>query len=1520
MARKQVIWKRGLSLMMASAFALNSVPVTALADDSAKAVLPEAELLADFTFDDAATGFSGGQAKASGTYTLADVDGKKAIYLDGSATNYLNVTNSDGSSLLTGKEELTISFEAKPDRTATNWGFYAAPDTNKQTYNKEVYVGAMINNGTTKIERYKNNGSRATSVSAATGTGWTRVDVVLDEDSTTIYVNGEKEATVASSYKLSDILGESSILQIGKANWGNGEYYKGWMDNFKIYDGALTDEEIAEEIEKAYDDEKVVELAKEQLAIANAEDVRGNITLPAEITVEGSGKKAAITWKSDRPDVITDQETDGKAAGVVSRQDADTTVKMTATLICGASSDTKEFTLHVKKRYEMEKTTDYLFAHFTGTEGRVTDEQIYFATSEDGSQWTDLRANGNPVLSSEIGDKGVRDPYLIRSPEGDKIFLIATDLSIYYRGGWGNAAATSTGSTKLVVWESTDLVNWTEPRLVDVAGKIPGAGCAWAPEAFYDEATGNYVVYWATASDESNAVGDRMNMYYCTTRDFYTFTDPVLWIDRDHSIIDTTMIYDENTKKYYRASGDGQITIEQSDSIYEGWEIIGTLSGIFNNNNYSGSKLEGPEFFKYNEDDYLTDTAGNPVETWGLMCDQYAEGKGYLPFRSTNLADMTTESWSRASDVNFASLKKRHGTILPVTRAEYKAVRKAFAGIVDEDDPMETKVLADFTFDDDSTGFVSEYAKASGNYTLKDSYDGKALYLDGSASNYLTVTDKSGNSLLTGAKELTISYEMKPDRTDTNWAFYAAPNTTAQTYNKETYLGIMVNGGTTTVERYKNNGSRPAKPSAVTGSDWVHVDVVIAENETTIYVNGEKQSSQASSYALSDILGANSILQIGKANWGTSGEYFKGWMDNFRIVNKALTAEEVKELSAEFLTKMPLVKAAMVGTAPDRTTALEYRGTDDHTAIRTEVDSEKKEIVSYVRKGTDLTKVPVTFELNNPQAEIKADGTAFINGGELNLTEDVQVVFQAGDKTETWMVRKPVVSNNPVLPGQYADPDIDYLDGKFWIFPTTDGYPSWSGTVFHAFSSKDLVNWEDEGIILDVANDDPGKNEKGVQISPSLWSEGSAWAPTIEEKDGKYYFYYCAKHNGTSSIGVAVADDPAGPYTDKGSALVTKAMCDSVGVSMGQAIDPSIFTDDDGTSYITFGNGSAAIAELNDDMMSIKEGTLKQIRGLTSFRESVVVTKAEGKYHWTWSCDDANSPNYHVNYGVSDTLNGTITVRGTLLQKDESKGILGSAHQSVVHIQDKTGKDRYFMAYHRFYTPLDIFISADGLGKHRETCIDEIFFDKDGYMTITPTLEGVEAVDLTPDIPVSFVDVKEDDWFAPCVQYVYEQKIMKGMDATHFGPDGVLTRAQFAAMLYRMEGSPEVTYRNVFTDVKDGEFYTDAVMWASSENVGVITGYAGGELFGPSDMVTREQMALMMYRYARYKGYDTTKASDLTGFPDKSEVSEFAEKAVSWAAAEGLLKGDQGKLHPLGAANRAEGAAVIQRFMENIIK
>ena len=134
---------------------------------------------------------------------------------------------------------------------------------------------------------------------------------------------------------------------------------------------------------------------------------------------------------------------------------------------------------------------------------------------------------------------------------------------------------------------------------------------------------------------------------------------------------------------------------------------------------------------------------------------------------------------------------------------------------------------------------------------------------------------------------------------------------------------------------------------------------------------------------------------------------------------------------------------------------------------------------------------------------------------------------------------------------------------------------------------------------------------------------------------------------------------------------MTKAISSEGGAGIGQAIDPGIFTDDDGKSYLLYGNGGAGIVELGDDMMSIKKDTIRKLNGLTNFRESVNVIKVNGVYHWTWSCDDANSPNYHVEYGTSDTLDGSITKHSTLLEKDTEKGILGSAHQSsILHDYD----------------------------------------------------------------------------------------------------------------------------------------------------------------------------------------------------------------------------------------------------------
>jgi len=330
----------------------------------------------------------------------------------------------------------------------------------------------------------------------------------------------------------------------------------------------------------------------------------------------------------------------------------------------------------------------YLFAHFTGTEEHATDEQIYFATSDDATTWSDTRPDGEPVLTSDVGERGVRDPFLVRAADGSGFFLLATDLSIYHRGGWPQARATATGSTSIVVWESPDLVRWNRPRLVDLASRIPGAGMAWAPEAIWLPGREEYLVYWATASDVDNTYGETTNMYCATTPDFRTFSEPVLWIDRERYVLDTTMIAVGDW--YYRASGDGEITIERSKDPLavsvapvaepyrddHHWALVGTLSSIFDDEGYTGAALEGPELFAYNISD--RPSTGTPV--WGLLADRYRSGEGYLPFRTTDLSDPTADAWSEETAVDLGRLTKRHGTILPITASELAAVRCAAVG------------------------------------------------------------------------------------------------------------------------------------------------------------------------------------------------------------------------------------------------------------------------------------------------------------------------------------------------------------------------------------------------------------------------------------------------------------------------------------------------------------------------------------------------------------------------------------------------------------------------------------------------------------------------------------------------------------------------------------------------------------------------------------------------------------------------------------------------------------------------
>lgn len=273
-------------------------------------------------------------------------------------------------------------------------------------------------------------------------------------------------------------------------------------------------------------------------------------------------------------------------------------------------------------------------------------------------------------------------------------------------------------------------------------------------------------------------------------------------------------------------------------------------------------------------------------------------------------------------------------------------------------------LVLDLSFDDAETGFEGGLGKAviKGNAPLVEGVKGNGVSL--SSSSYLDVMKKDGSALLTDMDEITIAFMSKVTSQDTCWDFFAAPNETAQTYQYENYLGFLEKNNAITVERYKNNGSRATALTATSSSDWKKVALVVEKNKTTLYIDSVKVSEQASSYLLSDILGDESIFQIGKANWG-SGEYFNGYIDEFKIYDRALTAAEVATVFDDEPTLTFNGTTATVSGAQDFTLAIaQYNSQGKMTSVKT-----AKEASLSVDKDADAVKA--TAFLWSKTAEMK---------------------------------------------------------------------------------------------------------------------------------------------------------------------------------------------------------------------------------------------------------------------------------------------------------------------------------------------------------------------------------------------------------------------------------------------------------------------------------------------------------------------------------------------------------------------
>lgn len=1019
--------------------------------------------------------------------------------------------------------------------------------------------------------------------------------------------------------------------------------------------------------------------------------------------------------------------------------------------IPGASAAAEEISGPVEASADTEYNAGYLWAYFD-TEGGY--EKIFFGYSEDGLTWRKLNKTqgiAKPILANDApgSDLGVRDPHLIRSAKGDKYWILGTDLHAEGGGAGGSGWNQLSASQNLVVWESTDLVNWSDPRLV-YAG-FDQAGCVWAPEAIYDETEGDYVVYWS-ARDKSKAgtSENALRVYVCRTDDFKSFTEPKVWLSEDVddknengeevevNIIDTSIVKD-NGKFYRFSTSDWNTVIDVSDTL-DTEDVLDVRNGESQSTpNGSWKRLvtrSGSSAAGFDGREGLT-VYQLPDGRWCAMGDS----SGYKAFVTD---DLSSGKFKEAA-ANFVDGKFRHGTVIRLSKEEQERVLEAFQNKTEpglQEEPVQEPILT-YDFESD-LGKKTMTDTALGNESKDNGTlfgNASVVYDEGRKSNVLVLDGSDGTyaeipqGFFDKRNTMSISMDVKSESASGNFFTF--------TYGKDSnyYNFLRVRGNT--VRNAVTTGSwgseqEVAAEGAPVGT-WQNIVIVIDETNMKLYVDGSLAAENKSTGINTASLGTDLLSYLGRSFY-TGDAYFKGSFDNFKVYNRALSEEEIV---SDVIDQVPLLKKVSIGTVPDNPAGT--MGTDSHTAVKTYFDSEKREISSYVRKGTDLMAVPVRLDFLTKDAGVTINGKSVAIAennkiqADLDLTRDRQVKVTYGGRTETYTIKRPQIALNPVLPGQYADPDIDYFDGKYWIYPTTDGYSGWSGTVFHAWSSENLEDWEDEGVILDNADKSPGNNAKGVAIAASPWSQGNAWAPSIEKKNGKYYFYYCGAVNnsykdrcgGGMAIGVAVAENPAGPYVASEMPIAYPKMMSDANIGFkGQVIDPSIFTDDDGTSYLFLGNGDGiAMAELNEDMTTLKTDTLKRVNGMKDFRESVVVMKRNGRYHFTWSCDDTGSPNYHVNYGVADKLDGSVEFKYTLLEKDESQDMLGTAHQSLLYMPET---DKCYIAYHRFYTPLGIY--TDGLGFHRETCIDEITFDAEGFMKpLKPTMEGVTLKDHSSD-------------------------------------------------------------------------------------------------------------------------------------------------------------------------------------------
>ncbi|WKK72550.1 family 43 glycosylhydrolase [Rathayibacter oskolensis] len=788
--------------------------------------------------------------------------------------------------------------------------------------------------------------------------------------------------------------------------------------------------------------------ALDALRIVNAGDVRGNVTLPAKAGAYD------VSWTSSNTAVID-------ATGVVKRQAASTPVTLTATV--AGTTATRQIPVTVTAApagLDTDYDAGYLWTHFAATDY----EKIYFGSSTDGLHWSKLNGN-KAVLANLAGTLGVRDPHLVRSPTGDEYWILGTDLhaeGTAAGGSWDQVNA----SQKLVVWRSTDLVNWSDQSLV-FAGS-PNAGNVWAPEAMWDETTGQYYVYWS-GRDKTQAGTDdwALRVYVSTTRDFTTFSTPTVWLDENSptnnadgpNIIDTT-IAKENGVYYRFSTSDWRTVVDTAPSLAGPWKRViargeDTAHGLSNH-------IEGLTVYQL------------PDGRWVVMGDS----GGYSAFVTDSLASLQftalTTGATGANTYSFAA-PFRHGSVLRLSSAEEARITAAY-GTATGPTPKPVNAAGEilrYSFDGGSGTTVQDVTGhgLTGTLVSGAAWQTGSVKLDGT-DDYIDLPD----NLLTGVTDITVQADVWIDSAQSGAYFiYGLGNTTAGAgdgylfTSGNNYRTSLATGNWTTEQTVSSGSALPR-------GTWAHLTYTLAGTTATVYLDGVKVGTGTVTADPKDIGGGTTTANaIGRSNYDADNR-FRGQIREFAIYNRALSSAEVLASSGNTTV---LADATLTGdvlkTAPI-------------------VDQANRVITFPVKPGTDRTKLTPTYSTAAGVTASPASGTV----RDLSTPKTVVLTPVGGGASTTWTL-KAVEMKSPVIPGLYADPNIAVFGDTYYIYATTDGTPGWGGKDFYVWSSKNLVDWTRSAtpfLTLDGANGNVP------------WATGNAWAPTIIEKGGKYYFYF----------------------------------------------------------------------------------------------------------------------------------------------------------------------------------------------------------------------------------------------------------------------------------------------------------------------------------------------------------------------------------------------------------------------------